>query len=95
MQAFELNGATIFWLITMGLLVGGIMKLLLGDKGMGIPANIIGGVVISLTCGLIAALIGFPGGAAFGALGSMGSLFLANAFHMIGDDTHPEGESPI
>ena len=89
------NGATIFWLITLGLLVGGVMKLLLGNKGMGITANVLGGAVSALICGFVAFIVQLPAGTALGVTGTMGVLFLGNAFHMIGEDTHPEGESPI
>ncbi len=85
----ELDGATIFWLITLGMLTGSILKLFLGEKrGLGMMTNIIGGVLGSLVVGIIAIKIQMPGSMLLGLMGTMAILFLANVFFMA-EDEHP------
>lgn len=93
----ELNGATIFWLIALGMVAGGIMKLLLGnERGLGIITNIVGGVLGTLIVGILAIKIQVPGSLLLGLMGTMAILFLGNVFFME-DDQHPHGaeENPV
>lgn len=85
----ELDGATIFWLFTLGMVAGAILKLILGeDRGLGLIANIVGGIAGSLIVGIIAIKIQMPGSLLLGLMGTMAILFLANVFYME-DDSHP------
>lgn len=85
----ELDGATIFWLFTLGMVAGAILKLILGeDRGLGLIANIVGGIAGSLIVGVIAIKIQMPGSLLLGLMGTMAILFLANVFFME-DDSHP------
>ena len=85
----EIDGTSIFWLLTLGLVVGGIMKLILGnDRGMGITMNIIGGVLSTLIVGMLTIKLDVPGSLLLGLMGAMAVLFLANIFYL-------EDEEPV
>ena len=84
----ELNGATIFWLITLGLITGAVMKTFLGEeRGLGMPANLIGGVLSTLVVGILSIQVQVPGSLLLGLMGTMAILFLGNVFYM--EDEHP------
>ena len=79
----EIDGTSIFWLLALGLVVGGLMKLLLGnDRGLGIMMNIIGGVLGTLVVGMVTIALDVPGSLLLGLMGAMAILFLANIFYM-------------
>jgi len=85
----EINGATIFWLLSLGMVAGGLMKLFLGnDRGLGIITNIIGGMLGTLIVGILAIQVSVPGSLLLGLMGTMAILFLGNVFYME-DDAHP------
>lgn len=77
-----LDGATIFWLISLGLLTGGITKAALGQKGVKLVPNLIAGVLGSFIVGCIAVFLQFPGSLIFALLGSISILFILNVFHL-------------
>jgi len=76
----ELNGATIFWLLTLGMLVGATVKLVMGNKGLSIGSNLTGGILGALITGIIGIELQMPGSMLFGILGSVAVLFLGNVF---------------
>ncbi|MFH5832598.1 hypothetical protein ACG2F4_06970 [Halalkalibaculum sp. DA3122] len=76
----QVSGETIFWLIALGIVVGWITHLVIGEKGFGLGPNLASGAVGSLIVGLIALQLGMPGSLLFGFLGCMTILFLANVF---------------
>ena len=76
----ELNGATIFWLITLGMLLGASAKVVMGSKGLTMMSNLIGGIAGTLIVGGIAVELQMPGALLFGILGSLSILFLGNVF---------------
>lgn len=81
----ELNGATIYWLISIGLLIGFIMDLVMIKRGIGMIGNVIGGVIGSLVIGLSVIAIGLFAPLVYAAIGSIAFLFLVNVFSF-----HPE-----
>lgn len=82
-----LDTATIFWLIAMGLVIGGALKVALGSKGLGLIPNLVGGVLGAVTVGFIGISIQFAGSMFFAMLGCIVILFLANVFNV-----QPEGQ---
>lgn len=81
----ELNGATIYWLISIGLLIGYIMDLVMIKRGIGMIGNVIGGMIGSLIIGLSVIAIGLFAPLVYAAIGSIAFLFLVNVFSF-----HPE-----
>ena len=93
----ELNGAIIFWLITLGMVVGGVLKLFLGkERGLGIVTNLVGGILSCVLVGILAIKMQVPGSLLLGLMGTMAILFLANVFFME-EDAHPHDveEKPV
>lgn len=83
----EINGATIFWLLSLGMVTGSLMKLFLGnERGMGMITNILGGMLGTLVVGILAIVIKVPGSLLLGLMGAMAILFLGNVFYMEDDD---------
>lgn len=76
----ELNGVFIYWLISIGLLVGYIIDLVMIKRGIGMWGNIIGGVVGSVIIGIVAITLGLVAPLMFAAVGSVAFLFLINVF---------------
>lgn len=92
----ELDGATIFWLISLGMVAGGGLKLFLGDeRGLGMITNLVGGILGCLVVGVLAIKLQVPGSLLLGLMGTMAILFLANVFYMEDDnESHEAGEKP-
>lgn len=86
----EFDGTTIFWLIALGMFVGGLSKLALGNKGVSFLSNVIGGTAGSVIVGGIGVALQLPGALLFAFLGSLSILFLVNVFHLQKDE-HPQG----
>ena len=76
----ELNGVTIYWLISIGLLVGFGMSVMMGERGLSLTGNLVGGVVGSLIIGIAVILIGLFAPLVYATLGSIAFLFLVNVF---------------
>lgn len=85
METFD--AATIFWLIAMGLVIGGAIKVAFGNKALGLVPNLLGGVFGTITAGFIGISIEFAGSMFLAMLGSMAIVFLANVFNVV-----PESE---
>ncbi len=81
----ELNAVTIYWLISIGLLIGFIMDIVMIKRGIGMIGNIIGGVVGSVVIGISVILVGLFAPLVYAALGAIAFLFLVNVFSF-----HPE-----
>lgn len=78
----ELNGVTIYWLISIGLMIGYIIELILGKRGMNLAGNLIGGVVGSVVIGITAIILDLFGALIYASVGSVAFLFLVNVFKM-------------
>jgi len=84
----ELNGVTIYWLISIGLLVGFVIDLLMMKRGIGLIPNVIWGAVGSVTIGIVMIVLNVFGPLIYAALGSIAFLFLFNVFSF--DQTHSD-----
>lgn len=76
----ELNAVTIYWLISIGLLVGYITDLAMIKRGIGTIGNIVWGAIGSVIIGVISILLNMFGPLIYAAIGSIAFLFLINVF---------------
>lgn len=79
-KSMEVTGEIVFWLLSLGILVGWLAQLYMGDEGFGMMPNLLGGAFGSLIVGVLAIQLNLPGSLLFGFLGCMTILFLANVF---------------
>lgn len=86
----ELNVVTIYWLISIGLIIGYLMDLMMIKRGIGMIGNIIGGVAGSVLVGISVISIGLVGPLVYSAIGSIAFLFLVNVFSF-----HPENRVEV
>lgn len=84
----ELNGAVIFWLLTIGLLVGLIIKLIMGKRGLSLTGNVVFGAVGSILIGALSLKLELPGSMILGFVGCISVLFLTNVFSSHPQDVH-------
>lgn len=77
----ELNGVTIYWLVSIGLVVGYVMDLIM-SRGMGMAGNLAGGVVSSVIIGVFVIMMNFFAPLVYATLGSIAFLFLVNVFRI-------------
>jgi len=84
----ELNGVTIYWLISIGLLVGLFMDLFLMNRSIGLIKNAIWGAVSSVIIGVFMILLNMFAPLIYAALGSIAFLFLFNVFSF--EEVHKE-----
>jgi hypothetical protein len=76
----ELNSVTIYWLISIGLLVGFIIDLVMIKRGIGMTGNIIGGAAGSVIIGICSIVLNLYAPLVYAAVGSVAFLFLINVF---------------
>jgi hypothetical protein len=76
----ELNAVTIYWLISIGLLVGLIIDVVMIKRGIGLIGNIVGGAIGSVIIGISAIVLNLFAPLIFAAIGSIAFLFLINVF---------------
>ena len=76
----ELNGATIYWLISIGLLVGFITDLIMIKRGIGMIGNIVGGAIGSVLIGIVSIALNLFAPLVYAAIGAIAFLFLINVF---------------
>ncbi len=76
----ELNLVTIYWLISIGLLVGMIVDLIMIKRGVGLVQNVIGGAIGSVIIGVSMIVLNVYGPLIYAAIGSITFLFLINVF---------------
>lgn len=74
------NGVTVYWLISIGLLIGYIMDLVMLKRGVGLKGNLIGGVIGSLIIGWFLIELSLFGPLIYAAMGTIAFLFLVNVF---------------
>jgi uncharacterized membrane protein YeaQ/YmgE (transglycosylase-associated protein family) len=76
----ELSGVTIYWLISIGLLVGFVIDLIMMKRGISLIGNVIWGAVGSVIIGVIMIVLNVFGALIYAAVGSVAFLFLINVF---------------
>lgn len=78
----NLDGTTLFWLITAGMLIGSAAKVVMWNKGLTITTNILAGVLGTVIVGGIGIELQVPGSMMFGVLGGLAILFISNVFFL-------------
>lgn len=78
----NLDGTTLFWLITLGLIIGSTAKVVMWNKGLTITTNILAGVLGTVIVGGIGIELQVPGSMMFGVLGGLAILFISNVFFL-------------
>ncbi len=76
----ELNGATIYWLISIGLFVGLVIDLIMIKRGIGMFGNIIWGAIGSVIIGVTGITLELYAPLVYAALGTIALLFIVNVF---------------
>lgn len=76
----ELNAVTIYWLISIGLLVGLVIDIVMIKRGIGMISNLLGGAIGAVIIGVSAILLNVFAPLIFAAIGSIAFLFLINVF---------------
>lgn len=76
----ELNGVTIYWLISIGLLVGFVIDIVMIKRGIGMFGNVLWGAAGSVVIGVTGILLGLYAPLVYAALGTIALLFLINVF---------------
>jgi hypothetical protein len=76
----ELSAVTIYWLVSIGLLVGFVIDLLMMKRGISLIGNIFWGAVGSVIIGVSMISLNVFGPLVYAALGSIAFLFLINVF---------------
>lgn len=77
-----LDGATLFWLFTLGMLIGASAKVVMGSKGLQLMTNLFFGIVGTVITGGAGIALQIPGSMLFGVLGGLSILFIANVFFL-------------
>ena len=76
----ELNLVTLYWLISIGLLIGFVIDLVMFKRGIGMIGNVAGGAVGSVIIGVAAIFLNLYAPLMYAAIGSIAFLFLVNVF---------------
>ena len=76
----ELSGVTIYWLISIGLLVGFVIDLIMMKRGISLIGNVFWGAVGSVIIGVVMIVLNVFGPLIYAAVGSVAFLFLINVF---------------
>lgn len=76
----ELNSVTIYWLISIGLLIGYIIDLIMIKRGIGVIGNILWGATGSVIIGVTVISLELFAPLIYAAIGSVAFLFLINVF---------------
>ncbi len=83
----ELNGVTIYWLISIGLLVGFIIDMIMWKRGISLIGNVVFGAIGSLIIGVAVISLNMYGPLIYAALGAIAFLFLVNVFSFHPNDS--------
>lgn len=83
----ELNGVTIYWLISIGLLVGFIIDVIMWKRGIGLIGNVVGGALGAVIIGAVVISLNMYGPLIYAALGAIAFLFLVNVFSFHPNDS--------
>lgn len=76
----ELNGVTIYWLISIGMVVGLVVDIAMGEKGIGQIPNILWGAASSVVMGVSLITISIFAPLIYAGLGALTLLFIVNVF---------------
>jgi len=84
----ELNGVTIYWLLSIGLFVGLCVDIMLMNRSIGLIRNAIWGAVSSIIIGVCMIILNMFAPLIYAALGAIAFLFLVNVFSF--EEVHKE-----
>lgn len=84
----ELNGVTIYWLVSIGLLVGLCVDVMLMNRSIGLIKNVIWGAIGSVIVGVFMIILNMFAPLIYAALGAVAFLFLINVFSF--EEVHKE-----
>lgn len=76
-----INGATVFWLITLGMIAGGATKVVMWNSTVDLLPNVIIGTVAALVVGCSVLTLRLPGSLLFAFIGTLAVLFVVNVFN--------------
>lgn len=76
----ELNLVTIYWLISIGLLVGLVVDIIMIKRGVGLIPNVISGALGSVIIGVFMIELMVFGALIYAAIGTIALMFLINVF---------------
>lgn len=79
METFD--GVLLYWFISVGLLVGILFGIIIGNEGISVTGNLIWGAIGSVLMGLIGSIMGLGDGILFAGMGTLILLFLVNVYH--------------
>ncbi len=82
----ELNSVTIYWLISIGLLIGLIIDLIMIKRGIGLIGNVLWGAAGSVIIGISVISLNLFAPLVYAAVGSVAFLFLINVFSFRTED---------
>lgn len=76
----ELSAVTIYWLVSIGLLVGFVIDLIMMKRGISLVWNVLWGAIGSVIIGVVMIVLNVFGPLIYAAVGSIAFLFLINVF---------------
>ena len=83
-----IDGATIFWLIALGMFMGGAAKVVMWNTNVGLMSNVLAGAAGAVIMGGLIAMLNMEGFLLFAFLGSLAILFIINVFNMESQKAH-------
>lgn len=89
----ELNAQNIYFMFSVGLLVGYIVDMIMGKRALGMIGNLLSGAASSIIIGSIMVYFEIFGPLVYAGLGTAFLLFLVNVFslHSEEEETNPQG----
>ncbi|MDR9388088.1 MAG: hypothetical protein RI513_03705 [Balneolaceae bacterium] len=89
----ELNAQNIYFMFSVGLFVGYIVDLIMGQRAIGTIGNLLSGAASSIIIGSIMTYFEIFGPLVYAGLGTAFLLFLVNVFslHSEEEETNPQG----
>ena len=77
----NVKGTFIYWLISIGLIVGLLFRLCMRNEGISLKGNLIWGIISAVIMGHIGLYMSIGDGLLFAFIASLPFLFLVNVFH--------------
>lgn len=77
---YATTGEILFWIFSIGLVVGFTSNLIFGEQGVSLPVSLGMSLLGAFVLGGIALISGLPGVLTFGLFGSICFIFICNVF---------------
>lgn len=91
MNFADVTAEGLYFIFSVGLLVGFLVDLIMGGRGMSTIGNLVNGVIGALLVGGIALGFGLAGYLVYAALGTLLYLFIINVFSVHGEESSESG----